>query len=644
MSTIPTQRLAAAVLARSEAVEAYQEKLALICVENHQSLSRLLDALPKLEADARAKLMPELTARLDESIPDIINHWADHAWDKLSDAQRGALAEIVAIAQANKDDAAELVRASLAEIQKERQRGISLEEVSAKLTELAEDAANRVARAALAEPEVQAVVQKMLDALPAPEVPAPVQPASFIDIFKGTYSPGSEAKRGEVWTWNGSTYLCTQDTVSYPRPGADGIDPAGWQMLAAAGISPPASVSVSSGGASLPDQTGNSGKFLTTDGSSASWGTPAGAGDLLAANNLSDVAVSATAFANIKQAATEAASGVVELATSAETTAGLAVQASDTRLSDARTPTAHKTSHENGGADEISVAGLSGVLADPQPPIIGAGATQAVAGNDARLTDARTPTDGSVTLAKMANLAQDQFIGRTTASTGVPETATITAAARTVLDDATVGDMVNTLGGATSTGTGGIARATSPTFVTPLLGTPTSGTLTNCTDLPASGIAAGVLGGDITLGETTGQIVLDAALSADGKWSGICEAGTAGAALAFGDLCYFAVADSRWELTDADAAATAGPVKIGICVLAAAGDGSATVMLLWGKVRADAVFPTMTIGAPLYVGLTAGDIAVTETWGTDDVIRIIGHANTADELFFHPSNDYITYV
>lgn len=52
----------------------------------------------------------------------------------------------------------------------------------------------------------------------------------------------------------------------------------------------------------------------------------------------------------------------------------------------------------------------------------------------------------AVTLAKMANLAQDQFIGRTTASTGVPETATITAAARTVLDDTTVGAMATTLG------------------------------------------------------------------------------------------------------------------------------------------------------------------------------------------------------
>lgn len=32
-----------------------------------------------------------------------------------------------------------------------------------------------------------------------------------------------------------------------------------------------------------PSQTGNAGKFLTTDGSNASWGTPAGSGDMTAA-------------------------------------------------------------------------------------------------------------------------------------------------------------------------------------------------------------------------------------------------------------------------------------------------------------------------------------------------------------------------
>lgn len=38
-------------------------------------------------------------------------------------------------------------------------------------------------------------------------------------------------------------------------------------------------------------------------------------------------------------------------------------------LADAQTPLGHKTSHENGGLDEISVAGLSGLLADAQTPL-----------------------------------------------------------------------------------------------------------------------------------------------------------------------------------------------------------------------------------------------------------------------------------
>jgi hypothetical protein len=48
----------------------------------------------------------------------------------------------------------------------------------------------------------------------------------------------------------------------------------------------------------------------------------AGSGDMIAANNLSDVANAATAFTNIKQAATETATGVVELATTAEADTG----------------------------------------------------------------------------------------------------------------------------------------------------------------------------------------------------------------------------------------------------------------------------------------------------------------------------------
>lgn len=74
----------------------------------------------------------------------------------------------------------------------------------------------------------------------------------------------------------------------------------------------------------------------------------AGAGDVVSTNNGSDFASAATTFNNLKQQATTSATGVVELATNGESAANLVPQANDSRLSDARTPTAHKASHISG--------------------------------------------------------------------------------------------------------------------------------------------------------------------------------------------------------------------------------------------------------------------------------------------------------
>ena len=55
----------------------------------------------------------------------------------------------------------------------------------------------------------------------------------------------------------------------------------------------------------------------------------------------------------------------------ADTLANLNSKVSDATLDDSadpRDPNAHKTTHENGGGDEISIAGLSGEAADPQTP------------------------------------------------------------------------------------------------------------------------------------------------------------------------------------------------------------------------------------------------------------------------------------
>ena len=154
--------------------------------------------------------------------------------------------------------------------------------------------------------------------------------------------------------------------------------------------------------------------------------------------------------------------------------------------------------------------------------------------------------------------------------------------------------------------------------------------------------ASAPLGAEVTLGENYG-IKFDTALSADGKYCGMVRAGTAGAALAFGDVVYLAVADSRWELADADTEATTKPL-LGICVQAAAGDGSATTILLFGFVRADAVFPSFTVGAPVFLSATDGDLTSTAPSGTGDCIRIVGQAWTADELWFSPSADWYELV
>ena len=126
--------------------------------------------------------------------------------------------------------------------------------------------------------------------------------------------------------------------------------------------------------------------------------------------------------------------------------------------------------------------------------------------------------------------ATDKLLGRSTAGAGDGEEIACTAAARTVLDDASVSAMLDTLGGASATGSGGVVRATSPTLVTPALGTPSAVVLTSGTGLPASSLVSGIVPEAVYIG-------LAAGLSADGKWCGITVEGTAGTTLAFGDLC-----------------------------------------------------------------------------------------------------------
>lgn len=163
-------------------------------------------------------------------------------------------------------------------------------------------------------------------------------------------------------------------------------------------------------------------------------------------------------------------------------------------------------------------------------------------------------------------------------------------------------------------------------------------------EVSTSGVTVGGTGPGIQLNENT-SIALDPAGSADGKYSGITVTGTGGATIAFGDLVTLDKDDSRWELVDISVAAVATGDARGLLGMAvtSSSDGGALTVLLHGIIRADANFPTLTIGAPVYAS-TTGDVVVAQPTTTDYVIRIVGYAMTADELYFNPGNSWTTHT
>lgn len=138
----------------------------------------------------------------------------------------------------------------------------------------------------------------------------------------------------------------------------------------------------------------------------------------------------------------------------------------------------------------------SGVNTGDQINIPGNAATVTT---NANLTGPITSVGNATTIAQpilaaVAGLSPVADRGLLFTGTASADVYTLTAAARTVLDDASVGAMVDTLGGAPSSGTGGLVRTNNATLVAPALGTPTALVLTNATGLPISTGVAGLAG------------------------------------------------------------------------------------------------------------------------------------------------------
>jgi microcystin-dependent protein len=262
------------------------------------------------------------------------------------------------------------------------------------------------------------------------------------------------------------------------------------------------------------------------------------------ASNLSDLASVATARTNLGLGT----SATLNVAAAGDAAVGEVVKGNDTRLTNARTPSVHATTHSSVGSDPISHNNLAGLTTgDPHTQyqlITGKGAASGYAsldagvkvpiaqiptgttgttvpfGNDARFTDARTPTAhaashafgagdpitvstgniaaNAVTNAKLAQVATATFKGRITAATGDPEDLTATQAT-SLLDTFTTAlkGLVPASGG----GTTNFLRADG-VFAAPPGGGGASPLLANANtaDVVASGVDTYLTGSNLTIG------------------------------------------------------------------------------------------------------------------------------------------------
>ena len=126
------------------------------------------------------------------------------------------------------------------------------------------------------------------------------------------------------------------------------------------------------------------------------------------------------------------------------------------------------------------------------------------------VTDSSSVSTGSIITAGGAGIAKNLYVGvnaNVAGTLGVTGVATFSSApiySSLTASSAVATDASKGLVSVTNTGTGNNVLATSPTLVTPILGTPQSGTLTNCTGLPTTALTGAITEANGGTGTTTG--------------------------------------------------------------------------------------------------------------------------------------------
>ena len=199
--------------------------------------------------------------------------------------------------------------------------------------------------------------------------------------------------------------------------------------------------------------------------------------------------VSAASYGSATQVATFTVGADGRLTAASNTTIAIAASAvTSGTLDAARLPLA-----TTGAAGAMIVGTGLGVSSGTVSVTYGTSNTSACRGDDSRLSDTRTPTDGSVTTAKIANdavtyakiqnvSATDRLLGRSSSGAGDVEEITCTAFGRSLIDDADAAAARNTLSvqptaSPTFTGSVGIGNAAGGNSRLNINGTYTSSTV-----------------------------------------------------------------------------------------------------------------------------------------------------------------------